>query len=141
MFGSRRVRCAIAGAVTALAFAVPAQAKPVYNLAGRCFTLQDAGGKFVTIANPSSYADSADTAAGAASFYFKATALGKYLLYDQSGGMLAGQNLRVAEATQVAQWTPAHVSGPRYSLGSSTFTLAPVHQVHAVPRSRARRDG
>jgi hypothetical protein len=78
MFGSRRVTLAAVATVAALAL-VPAAhaAAPVYNLAGRCFTLQDADGKFVAVTSPSSYGEAT---AGAASFYFKATALGRYLL-------------------------------------------------------------
>jgi len=95
---------ATVGAVAALAV-VPAAhaAAPVYNLAGRCFTLQAADGKFVAVASPSAYAEAT---AGAASFYFKATALGSYLLYDQSGGMLAPQNARVTVAGPSAEWKP-----------------------------------
>ena len=130
---------ATVGAVAALAV-VPAAhaAAPVYNLAGRCFTLQAADGKFVAVASPSAYAEAT---AGAASFYFKATALGSYLLYDQSGGMLAPQNARVTVAGPSAEWKPAHVGGRRYSLGGTTFTLAPSSACTPFPEAELDATG
>jgi microsomal dipeptidase-like Zn-dependent dipeptidase len=150
---------AAAAATAAVAVAQPADAataKPVYNLAGRCFTLQSGSdGKFVAIASPSLYSASAAAAADAARFYFKATALGKYMLYDQSGGLAsaAGTGMaRVPDAGPAAEWTPRRVAAQRYSLGSAgTVTLAPSTgctpfpeaelDATGAPRKNLNRDG
>jgi microsomal dipeptidase-like Zn-dependent dipeptidase len=96
--------------------------KPVYNLAGHCFTLQSTGnGKFVTITPPGLYRATGASAAAAASFYFKATALGRYMLYD-GGGLIAKERAgttRAATAGPAAEWTPARVSGGRYTFRSA----------------------
>jgi microsomal dipeptidase-like Zn-dependent dipeptidase len=135
MLARRRVRLAVAAAaaVALLGVAQPAAAAgPVYNLAGRCFSLQS-NGRFLAIASPAQYGATGATAAGAASFYFKATALGRYLLYDQGGGMLSGAMSRITVAGPSAEWAPQSLGGQRYLIRSTgggrpdagSFTLAP----------------
>jgi microsomal dipeptidase-like Zn-dependent dipeptidase len=110
MLFSRRVRLAVAGTAATLAVAAPAHAasKPVYNLAGGCYSAAPLQG----------------------SFYFKATALGRYMLSDQDGELLGQGMARVADAGPDAEWTPTLVSGQRYSFRNTAggapvmFTLA-----------------
>jgi microsomal dipeptidase-like Zn-dependent dipeptidase len=91
---------------------------PVYNLAGRCFTLQSvANGKFVTITPPGLYRATAGSPAGASAFYFKATALGRYLMVDQQGGLIAKAGAGTTStgvAGPLAEWAPEHAGGQRY---------------------------
>ncbi len=126
---TKRVGLATAAAIALLAGAMPAHAataRPVYNLAGRCLTLQSvSNGKFVGLDRFGAYSASADSAAGALAFYFKATALGRYLMYDQNGGLvssLPGGLGRATVAGPAAEWAPRHASGQRYSFSSTART-------------------
>lgn len=71
-----------------------ASAAARYDIANKCYTLQSVATKKFIVKNGSSYQASANNSSAAMNFYFKPTALGKYMLYaaDQTLLALAGKD-------------------------------------------------
>lgn len=84
-------------------------ARTRYAFNNACIALQANGNGRYVVANGGSYAAHADTAATAAGFYLKPSALGKYLIYGTDGQLLSASPtvtpLVLASANDTAEWT------------------------------------
>lgn len=86
------------------------QGKPVtrYDLANRCFVLQNADSKQFVQRDGTGFAATAASADAAERFYLKPTALGKYLLHAADKTLLAGDGTAVTTAatpSDACNWT------------------------------------
>jgi microsomal dipeptidase-like Zn-dependent dipeptidase len=97
----------------------------VYALAGKCFALRSANGRFVT-ARRGSYRTGAKTMQTAAAFYLKATGLGTYMLYDAGRHLLAAG---MARATTAGPRTEFALTS-RQGENNSEFALVPTVTLH-----------
>src|SRR3990170_7109853 len=105
------MRAAIGLVLTAALLVAPtaeaASTENRFTLANGCFALQH-GGSFVAKSGDG-YRTSAPTAGVAEPFYFKASALGKYMIYGRDRDYLAGTAQNGVESatavSQLANWT------------------------------------
>jgi microsomal dipeptidase-like Zn-dependent dipeptidase len=111
----------LAGAALAAAGA-QATVGPAYELANRCWALQaSATGRYVALKH-SGYEAGARHPAGAVPLYLKPTGLGRYMLYDRRGGLVAEQGGAVSHTMMPgppAQWAVAHTTGRTFALTST----------------------
>jgi microsomal dipeptidase-like Zn-dependent dipeptidase len=123
-------RCGLVALLVAgLAVLSPgASAKPqprpsVFGLAGRCLALRSVStGRFVAASGSTSYAATAANQAHAAAFYFKATGLGTFMLYDRGRGLLSVSVSGPSGVTRTTTPGPSAEFAPRPA-ARGTFTL------------------
>jgi microsomal dipeptidase-like Zn-dependent dipeptidase len=129
-----KLRIASVVAIVALSVAPSASAdggtpiRSKFALANHCFGLSSqANGKFVAT-DADGYRAVASEKAGAAAFFFKATGLGTYMLYDQDGKLAVGREppsgspdpvTRADVASKPAEWAPRLKSGRRLAFRST----------------------
>ena len=118
---TRRRRWLAAGVVVlAGAAATPASAAPAYDLGGRCVAIASLENHRYLAIDGTGYTAKSSAKAGAAAFYLKATALGKYMLYDQEGQLAKVVNFSVVargpDADRFAEWSIARVRGGEFEI-------------------------
>ena len=127
----RRVGAGCAAVAAAALLAMPpltaranADAPSRFELANRCVAIKSAAtGDFVAVAEPSSYRLDEPTKAGAAAFHLKPSGLGRYLPFDQDGGLPSasgGAGLsRVTDPGPDTEWMVRAASGRSFKITSS----------------------
>ena len=127
----RRVGAGCAAVAAAALLTMPpltaranADAPSRFELANRCVAIKSAAtGDFVAVAEPSSYRLDEPTKAGAAAFHLKPSGLGRYLPFDQDGGLPSasgGAGLsRVTNPGPDTEWMVRAASGRSFKITSS----------------------
>jgi microsomal dipeptidase-like Zn-dependent dipeptidase len=106
--------------VLALVAAAPAAAAPAEDLGGRCVAIKWLESHRYFAIDGTRYTANKPSKAGAAAFYLKATALGRYMLYDQEGQLARvvgfSDVTRGAAADRFAEWSIARVRGGEFEI-------------------------